>query len=206
VSGRVEHIGDEIEIERVGNQNLAVIICEICQSRFHVRKYRALTARFCSQQCGGHWHAKARLSKLPRDHMRGNKFRVGLAPANAFLSGHKAWNRDLRGIHLSPESEFKKGRQSEKKMPVGSATIRTRSKDGKPRAFIKVGDPNDWTERAILVWEAANGTLGIGFVVHHKDRNTLNDTLDNLEALSRAKHLEEHRSEFKYTRTAGDAA
>jgi hypothetical protein len=29
--------------------------------------------------------------------------------AYSFPNGHKPWNKDLKGIHLSPKSEFKKG-------------------------------------------------------------------------------------------------
>jgi hypothetical protein len=42
----------------------------------------------------------------------------------------------------------------------------------------------------------ANGSLPRGSVVHHKDRNSENDALDNLQAMTRAAHAEEHRSEM----------
>lgn len=32
--------------------------------------------------------------------------------------------------------------------------------------------------------------------VHHKDRDKLNDDIDNLELVSKAEHLEEHRPDF----------
>ena len=31
-----------------------------------------------------------------------------------FKKGHKPWNKNLKGIHLSPKTEFKKGRKDEK--------------------------------------------------------------------------------------------
>jgi 5-methylcytosine-specific restriction endonuclease McrA len=56
--------------------------CEICGSQFSVKPYRASTARFCSQQCGGKWHMQSR--SMPNEHKIGNQWRKGLRPANAF--------------------------------------------------------------------------------------------------------------------------
>ena len=58
--------------------------CEICGCTFEVRPYRANTARFCSFACGGKWHAQNR--GLPHDHLKGNQFRKGKRPVNAFTS------------------------------------------------------------------------------------------------------------------------
>jgi hypothetical protein len=38
------------------------------------------------------------------------------------------------------------------------------------------------------VWKAANGPIPPGYDVHHKDGNTLNNALDNLECLTRSEH------------------
>jgi hypothetical protein len=38
--------------------------CEICGRAFAVKKSRLAVARFCSQQCGGAWHATTRLAIL----------------------------------------------------------------------------------------------------------------------------------------------
>jgi hypothetical protein len=110
----------------------------------------------------------------------------------------------MRGIHLSPETQFKPGQISKKILPVGSITVR-RDKGGKPRAWIKItdtGHPSDWKLRAVFVWEKAHGPLANGQLVHHRDRNTLNDQLDNLELLTRAEHLNEHRMELARRRSA----
>lgn len=56
--------------------------CEICGKAFQVKPYRAQTARFCSQQCGGKWHMQTR--QMPNEHKLGNQWRKGLRPANAF--------------------------------------------------------------------------------------------------------------------------
>ena len=114
-----------------------------------------------------------------------------------FTKGRAPWNKDLKGIHLSPESEFKPGQQSPKPyVPVGSERVRI-DKNGKPRMFVKIADPNVWKLRAVLNWEAIHGPVQRGSVVHHKDRDTLNDSVLNLQPLDRSRHLAEHRAELQ---------
>lgn len=65
------------------------------------------------------------------------------------------------------------------------------------RAWVKVAEPNVWKLRAQLVWEQKNGPIPRGFGVHHRDENTLNDEIDNLELLNKAEHLAIHRLAFQ---------
>jgi HNH endonuclease len=109
-----------------------------------------------------------------------------------FVRGMTPWNKGLRGIHLSPGSEYRKGRRSEKWLPVGTVTMR-RHKYDKPRMWLKVAEPNVWKLRAVVVWERKHGRLPRGHIVHHKDHDTLNDSPRNLEALTRAEHVREHK-------------
>jgi len=82
-------------------------------------------------------------------------------------------------------------------MPIGTVRIRTRhQRGGERRAWVKVAEPNVWRLRAQVVWEKANGPIPSGYGIHHRDRNKLNDALGNLELVSKAEHLEEHRGEF----------
>lgn len=160
-------------------------ICEQCGAEFARDKSGTRPIRFCTQACYHAW-AKARPNA--------GQFKGGLSP----------WNKGLKGLRLSPETEWKKGRKSENWMPVGSETER-RDKNGRMRAFVKVSEPNVWRERALVVWEAMNGPLPKGCVVHHKDRNSLNDAPTNLEAMTRAEHLKEHRDEIRAPRPKQEA-
>lgn len=104
-------------------------------------------------------------------------------------------------------SSFRPGRRTHNRLPVGAVTIRRRPSrpTEKPRAWVKVAEPNVWKPRAVVVWEAANGPVPKGHVVHHVDRNRLNEDLANLELESRAAHLQEHRPEFEAKRARAAA-
>lgn len=98
--------------------------------------------------------------------------------------------RDAKG-------QFVKHAAAENSLPVGSVRIRKRhGRGGVERAWVKVAEPDVWKLRAQLVWEQANGPLPRGRVIHHKDEDTLNDALSNLEMLTKAAHLDEHRAEY----------
>jgi hypothetical protein len=87
--------------------------------------------------------------------------------------------------------------------PIGAVSIRTRhGRGGEQRAFVKIAHPNKWTLRARHVWETANGAIPRCMGIHHRDENKLNDALDNLELVSKARHLELHRPEFQAKCTA----
>ncbi len=145
--------------------------CKLCHEKFNTTDKRR---KFCSVKC---YHIKAKLRPT------------------GFKKGHTTWNKGIKGIRMSPSTEFKKGQKSTNWVPVGTITIRTHK--GKQRAWQKTAEPNIWKMRAVVVWDSHNGPLPVKKLVHHKDRNSLNDTHTNLQAMTRAEHLIEHRSEFR---------
>lgn len=161
--------------------------CAVCSASMKVPPHRVDRTRFCSRTCMGVARSKR---------MKGNRYRARKRPANAFSPGHSTWNDGLKGLHLSPATEFKKGRQSSTKAPVGDVRIRT-DKAGRPRAWVKTGEPNHWRPRAQIVWESHHGAIPRGHLVHHEDRDTLNDEIGNLFAVSRRDHLLEHQIELR---------
>lgn len=46
-----------------------------------------------------------------------------------------------------------------------------------------------------VIWEEANGSIPVGYHIHHKDENRLNNSLDNLELLPSSQHSSHHRKE-----------
>ena len=101
---------------------------------------------------------------------------------------------------------IKPGADAPNRMPVGSVTIRKRRRDGERRAWVKVAEPNVWELRARVAWESANGPVPDGMVVHHVNRDTLDDSIGNLSLESRSAHLVEHRPEFESKRRQRAAA
>ncbi len=99
-----------------------------------------------------------------------------------------------KGERRSRSTEFTAGVRPSNKVVVG--TVRTRLRRGEHRAWVKVGEPNRWRPRAIVEWETGL-VLPSDMVVHHRDRDPMNDDPANLVALTRAMHLAEHRHEMK---------
>lgn len=100
-----------------------------------------------------------------------------------------------KGVRRSQATEFQSGTEAHNRLPVGSVTIRFRKRDNEHRAWVKVAEPNRWRERARVVWEDAHGPVPAGVVIHHKNRDPLDDRIENLEALTRAEHVREHAAE-----------
>lgn len=157
---------------------MANYICEQCGVGFKRDKSGSRPIRFCSRKC----YSLYRKGKILKTNF-GNP-------------GFEPWNKGKKGIHLSPKTEFKKGRKSNRILPIGAVTIRV-DKNKKKRAYVKVGSPNVWKLRCHVVWEKAFGKVQKGLVLHHIDRDTLNDNITNLCVMSRASHLAEHRAEIR---------
>ena len=95
-------------------------------------------------------------------------------------------DKSRRGSRCSPDTEFKNGNRPQTWVPVGS--------ESKAKGYIrvKVADPNAWRQRSHIVWEEANNrNLPDGWIVRHLDGDPLNDTPENLKAMSRGNHIVE---------------
>lgn len=157
-------------------------ICSECGAVFKCKPSHFARRKFCSQSCLGVANAR-------RLHATSREWRPKLKP----------WVRVPKGVRVFPDTEFKPGIVPTNKLPVGSERIRV-CKNGTRRAFIKIAEPNIWQLRAIMVWESIHGPLPKNLLIHHKDRNPLNDKPENLVALTRVSHLEEHRAEHQERR------
>lgn len=161
---------------------MAKFVCEQCGAPFVRDRSGARPIRFCCGQCYQDFRAA-----------------TGYNKASTFTRGTEPWNKGVKGLHLSPATEFKKGRVSLRHLPVGSIRVRE-DKNGKQRSHIKVAEPNKWELLAVVVYERAHGPVPAGMVVHHRDRDSLNDDINNLQAMTRAAHLSEHRAEIRLPR------
>jgi hypothetical protein len=112
-----------------------------------------------------------------------------------FKKGQIPWNKGTKGIMKVNSGSFQKGENKKEYFPIGTIVIRTRKTRNDARRWIKIADPNKWQEYAKYIWEKNYGQIPKGKLIHHKDRNKLNDKIENLELKSRAEHLNEHRKE-----------
>ena len=134
--------------------------------------------KYCSQKCYREYKKKTNTWKTP------------------FKKGHVPWNKNIKGMHLSPNTEYKKGRKSEREKPIGTESIRV-DKNKKQRAYIKVGD-NKWLARSHYSWIKGGNEYKKGYVIHHIDEDSLNDDLSNLCMLTRKAHINIHRRSLRY--------
>ena len=76
-------------------------------------------------------------------------------------------------------------------------------RQGNQRVRVKIAHPNKWKMRSVKVWEDHHGPVPTGKIIHHDDRNTMNDSIENLLCLTRAEHIEEHRNDLQIARDLG---
>lgn len=125
--------------------------------------------------------------KRDNAYLVGNQFARGAKPnATAFTEGHEPWNKGI-SVHLSPDSEFKKGQKPINHLPIGSIVQRTSRKNG-TRNWIKIAEPSKWEEYAKYLWKQAHGFLINGDITHHLNGIRLDDRIENIIALPRQDH------------------
>ena len=167
-------------------------VCEQCGTRFTAKPTQShgyvvnvngrevwipggpTTRRFCGDPCYRAWQKKT-----------GNN-------SGCFQPGHATWNKGMKGLQFegSEVTQFKPGSKPHNIVPVGTVIERKQHCDnGRRQAFIKIGEPNIWKARALIVWEEHNGPLAKDLLLWHLDGNSLNDAIENLEAITRAENL-----------------
>lgn len=123
-------------------------------------------------------------------YLLGNTFAAGQPPnRSSFGKGSVPWNKGMKGLRLSPSTEFQPGHPPRVLYADGTITVRV-GKRGVKRQHIKVN--GRWVEYAKHLWIQAYSPLIHGDVVHHIDGDPLADVLDNLIALPRSHHPAYH--------------
>ena len=148
--------------------------------------------------CGHELLMRAILSQIPPEQWAGirAKRRAEIGRKGRFKKGHVPWDKGVKGIHLSPATQFKKGKirgtAARKYRAVGSVTERN-DKSGNKYRWIKIKDwgrPQDkYIPYARYVWQKHKGPIPPGMLVVHADGKTLNDNLDNLRLVDRPGHI-----------------
>jgi len=106
-----------------------------------------------------------------------------------FPKGNIPWNKNLKGMHLSPESEFKIGHTPVNCKYDGAITIRLHRRTGKLYKFIRIKQ-GKWKAYHSYLWEQVNGKIPDGCIVRFKKGcDPLDVRLENLILVNRKKHL-----------------
>lgn len=135
---------------------------------------------------------KRNLSKKQKELLKNPTYKKKILKTS-FRKGHTPWNKGLKGIHMSPDTEFKKGDRVGEKHPHWKGGVQVVAKDC---IHIRV-DVNTRARRPHLVWERIyKMKVPKGFVVYHLDGNKYNDAPSNLALISRAELLRINRENY----------
>jgi acetone carboxylase gamma subunit len=102
-----------------------------------------------------------------------------------FKKGNIPWNKDKRGIHLSRDTEFKKGVNVLDKHPSWRGGIQVMKND----CVYVATTAGQRVRKPRMIYEQHHGAIPKGHVIWHIDLNRYNDVPENLEAISRAEML-----------------
>lgn len=104
-----------------------------------------------------------------------------------FEKGHVPVNKGKKGICACgcEKSWFRKGNIPTNHRQVGSERV---TRDG--YVEIKTAEPNVWKLKHRFVWEQKNGPIPKGMIVRFLDGNKENCSINNLELVSGAEHIE----------------
>ena len=100
--------------------------------------------------------------------------------SSRFQKGHKAWNAGKKGIHMAPQTEFKKGHQPHNTKYDGYESKRERY------WYIRIDGKFVLKHRHI--WEQKYGPIPDGMILKFIDKNTDNIKIENLILCSKRDH------------------
>lgn len=137
--------------------------------------------------------------------VRGMVVRLGLKSglSTEFKKGLNPWNKDKKGLTGVNKTSFQTGHVPHNTIE-GVGHIRRREDHGTTRLWIKL-DNNKWVLYSRYTYERHNGPIPAGHVIRHKDGNTLNCAVENLEMISRAENATMNQNAKKAGETRSKA-
>ena len=98
----------------------------------------------------------------------------------------------------SYQSRNRSGKNHPMSKPIGSYIIK-KDKSGRKRKWIKLAHPNTWEQNARYVWRTThNKEIPYGYIIHHKNMDSMNDDPTNLSCITRSNHVNIHRKELYF--------
>lgn len=115
---------------------------------------------------------------------------VRCSKGTEFKPGNAPWNKGLKGYNpggRSVETRFKKGNLPHTTLQDGAVTVRVDSR-GVPVKHIRI-DQGKWEYLSRHTWRQHYGEIPAGHYIVHKDGDTMNCNIENLECISRAENM-----------------
>lgn len=116
--------------------------------------------------------------------------------SSRFKEGHVPVNKDIKGTHFSPATEFKPGHVSANTKLAGSITVRNNYRRGTRYCYIKLPE-DEWAMYHVHLWTQANGSVPAGHILVFKDKDSLNVVLKNIELITRKENARRNRNSTK---------
>ena len=165
------------------------------------------------------------MKKLTKKQLESLKLgrRKGLKkPGAGFKKGNTPWNKNLKGIHLSSKSEWKKGKipknavlfkKGETPWNKGKNDVMPRGKNhpswkggrilhqGRYYLVLKPNHPKADSkgyvrEHRLIMEEYLGRYLNSNELIHHLNGNKLDNRVANLELISRSEHIKLHKEQL----------
>ena len=108
--------------------------------------------------------------------------------AGQFKTGLVPWNKDLKGIRLSPATEFKKGNLPAQTKYDGCIRKRRHGPSKTDYFYIRISQ-SKWKPLHHYNWEKLHGKIPPKHIVAFKDGNSTNPNIENLVLMSRADNV-----------------
>lgn len=108
------------------------------------------------------------------------RYKIKCGRTGRFEKGQVPFNKGMKGIHLSPESEFKKGN-----IPVNTKPVGTERKRADGYIWVKIAEPNTWKEKHVLLYESVHGKVEKGHTIIFIDQDPDNITIENIKKIER---------------------
>jgi len=112
-----------------------------------------------------------------------------------FEKGHIPWNKNIKGLHHSPGTEFKKRHLPANTKYDGCLSLR-KKQNGERYYYIRISQAK-WVLYQRYLWEQKYGSIPKGMIIIFKDKNPLNCTIENLEMISRAENVRRNENRKK---------
>jgi hypothetical protein len=115
--------------------------------------------------------------------LRNHRIRTG--NVTQFKKGHDSWNSGKR-YHLVNGGTFKKGMHPKNTKHDGAITVRTDNR-GVKVLHIRTA-LNKWEYLSRHTWREHHGDIPAGCLIVHRDGDTLNCSIENLECITKAEN------------------